>query len=129
MKHVAVVLFIVVGAALVQAQQPRAQTPWQEPALRLPGKTAPPPLHPLASAEERSGPVARLYRALRSVELDQNKVFHVREAALDRGELHVYLTDGTIAFTRDVQGRTTGAYFEGEGEVLVGRTGWLEDVS
>ena len=51
--------------------------------------------------------------------LERNKVFHVREAALDRGELHLYLTDGTIAFTHDVLGRVTGAYFEGEGEVLM----------
>jgi len=60
-----------------------------------------------------------LYRALRSVGLDETKVFHVREAALDRDELHLYLTDGTIAFTQDVQGRVTGAYFEGDGEVLM----------
>ena len=51
--------------------------------------------------------------------LNEAKVFHVRDAALDRGELHLYLTDGTIAFTRDVLGRVTGAYFQGEGEVLM----------
>jgi hypothetical protein len=59
------------------------------------------------------------YRALQSVGLDESKVFHVREAVLDRGELHLYLTDGTIAFTQGVSGRITGAYFVGEGEVLL----------
>jgi hypothetical protein len=53
------------------------------------------------------------------VGLDETKVFHVREAVLDRGELHLYLTDGTIAFTHNVLGRVTGAYFTGEGEVLM----------
>ena len=31
----------------------------------------------------------------------------------------MWLNDGTIAFTQSVDGRVTGAYFEGEGEVLV----------
>jgi hypothetical protein len=119
MKHAALVLSIILSATLMRAQQPEALTPWQEPALQLPGNASPPPQRPPVNAEQRNGPFAYLYRALRSVELDQRKVFHVREATLDRGELHLYLTDGTIAFTRDVQGRVTGAYFEGEGEVLM----------
>jgi hypothetical protein len=46
-------------------------------------------------------------------------VFKVRGAALDRGAIHITLEDGTIAFTKDVLGRITGAFFEGEGEVLL----------
>ena len=110
---------IVLGATLLHGQQAEALTPWQEPVLQLPGNTALPPAPQPLDAAQRHGPAARLYRALRSVELDESKVFHVREAVLDRGELHLYLTDGTIAFTRDVQGEVTGAYFEGEGEVLM----------
>src|SRR5215472_11466353 len=60
-----------------------------------------------------SGPVLPLYRALRSVGLDPQRVFTIREA------VHLWLNDGTIAFTQAVDGRVTGAYFEGEGEVLV----------
>jgi hypothetical protein len=66
-----------------------------------------------------SGPVLPLYRALRSVGLDSQRVFAIREAVIDREDLHVWLTDGTIAFTQAVDGKVTGAYFEGEGEVLV----------
>ena len=66
-----------------------------------------------------SGPVLPLYRALRSVGLDPQSVYKIREAAIDREDVHLFLNDGTIAFTQSVDGRITGAYFEGEGEVLV----------
>ena len=66
-----------------------------------------------------SGPVLPLYRALRSVGLDPQRVFTIREAVIEREDVHVWLNDGTIAFTQAVDGRVTGAYFEGEGEVLV----------
>ena len=66
-----------------------------------------------------SGPVLPLYRALRSVGLDPQKVFAIREAVLDREDVHIWLNDGTIAFTRAVDGKVTGAFFEGDGELLV----------
>jgi len=56
---------------------------------------------------------------LNSVGLDPGRVFKVRGAALDRSAIHITLEDGTIAFTKDVSGRITGAFFEGEGEVLL----------
>jgi len=43
----------------------------------------------------------------------------VRGASLDRSAIHITLEDGTIAFTKDVLGRITGAFFEGDGEVLL----------
>ncbi len=66
-----------------------------------------------------SGPALPLYRALRDVGLDPQRVYKIREAAIDRDDIHLWLNDGTIAFTQSVDGRITGAYFEGEGEVLV----------
>ena len=66
-----------------------------------------------------SGPALPLYRALRNVGLDPQRVYKIREAAIDRDDIHLWLNDGTIAFTQSVDGRITGAYFEGEGEVLV----------
>jgi hypothetical protein len=120
MKLVALMLSALALGPALHAQQVEALTPWQEPALQLPGKSSPPPpLQGSLDSAERNGPTAVLYRALRSVGLDETKVFHVREAVLDRGELHLYLTDGTIAFTHDAGGRVTGAYFQGEGEVLM----------
>ncbi len=51
--------------------------------------------------------------------MDPQKVFTVREADIDREDVHLSLNDGTIAFTQAVDGRVTGAYFEGDGEVLI----------
>src|SRR5271166_5173711 len=66
-----------------------------------------------------SGPVLPIYRELYSVGLNPQRVFAIREAVIEREDVHVWLNDGTIAFTQAVDGRVTGAYFEGEGEVLV----------
>jgi hypothetical protein len=56
---------------------------------------------------------------LRSVGLDKSRVYQVRDISFDRAAFHITLDDGTIAFTEDVAGRATGAFFEGEGEVLL----------
>jgi hypothetical protein len=64
-------------------------------------------------------PAAALYLELSQVTLDPARVYRVREASLDRSAIHITLEDGTIAFTRDVMGRVTGAFFEGDGEVLL----------
>ena len=58
-----------------------------------------------------------LYARIRSVGLDPQRVYHVRDASIDRPNLHIDFDDGTLAFTEDICGRITGAFFEGEGEV------------
>jgi Peptidase family M1 domain len=58
-----------------------------------------------------------LYQRIRSVGLDPQRVYHVRDASIDRPNLHIDFDDGTLAFTEDICGRITGAFFEGEGEV------------
>jgi hypothetical protein len=70
-------------------------------------------------SEVSSQPVLPLYRALRGVGLDPQRVYQIREAEIDREDVHLWLTDGTIGFTQAVDGHVTGAFFEGEGEVLV----------
>jgi hypothetical protein len=60
---------------------------------------------------------AALYARLGSVPLDEHRVFHIRGAQIDRPNLHLDFDDGTLAFTEDVCGRITGAYFEGQGEI------------
>ena len=62
---------------------------------------------------------AALYARLRSIGLDEHRVYRVRGASIDRPNLHLVLDDGMLAFTEDICGRTTGAFFEGEGEVLL----------
>ena len=70
-------------------------------------------------AAGKSGSAAALYSQLQSVELDKARVYKVREGALERGAIHISLDDGTIAFTADVNGRITGAFFRGDGEILL----------
>ncbi len=81
--------------------------------------TPPPRMQAQSPAPMISGPVLPLYRALREVALDPQAVYKIREAEIDREDVHLWLNDGTIAFTQAVDGRVTGAYFEGDGEVLV----------
>jgi hypothetical protein len=72
-----------------------------------------------ATQMHRAGPAESLYLQLSSVGLDPARVFRVRGSSLDRPAIHITLEDGTIAFTQDVMGRITGAFFEGDGEVLL----------
>jgi hypothetical protein len=62
---------------------------------------------------------ALLYRQLRDVHLDPKNFHRIREASLEREDIHITLDDGVIAFTQAVDGRITGAFFEGEGEILL----------
>ena len=60
-----------------------------------------------------------LYARIRSVGLGPQRVYHVRDASIDRPSLHLDFEDGTLAFTEDICGRITGAFFAGEGEILL----------
>ena len=60
-----------------------------------------------------------LYLRLRAVGLDASRVYKIRNAALDRGAVHISLDDGTIAFTEQADGHITGALFQGDGDLLL----------
>jgi len=64
-------------------------------------------------------PAQSLYLQLGQVGLDPARVYQVRGASLNRSSIQVSLEDGTIGFTQDVMGRITGAFFEGDGEILL----------
>jgi hypothetical protein len=66
-----------------------------------------------------SRPAEALYLQLGSVGLDPTRVYQVRGASLERSAIHITLEDGSLAFTQDVMGHITGAFFEGDGEVLL----------
>jgi hypothetical protein len=68
---------------------------------------------------QAAGPAQSLYLQLGGIGLDPSRVYHLRDVSLDRSAIHLTLHDGTIAFTRDVGGQVTGAFFEGDGEVLL----------
>jgi len=60
-----------------------------------------------------------LYRELLNPSLDAKDVYQVREVSILLEDLHISISDGTMAFTREVNGHVTGAVFEGVGEVLL----------
>jgi len=66
-----------------------------------------------------SKPAQALYLQLGSVGLDAARTYRIRGASLDRSALHITLEDGEISFTASVDGHVTGAFFEGDGEVLL----------
>jgi Peptidase family M1 domain len=72
-----------------------------------------------ADASNNRATAEALYSQLRTVGLDSSRVYQIRDASLDRAAVHLSLNDGTIAFTEDVAGRITGAFFAGDGEVLL----------
>lgn len=74
-------------------------------------------LAPAALAQ--SGDALQLYRALRTNGLDPSRVYRVRDAQVDIEDIHLTLNDGIIALLEPVAGHTTGAFFAGDGEVLV----------
>ncbi len=98
------------GAAWAQTGANAPQPATSAPAAPTAGFTATAPV---------PGPGLALYRQLRDVGLDPAAVYNVRDAAIQREDLHITLDDGTLAFVRSVDGRVTGAFFEGEGEVLL----------
>ncbi len=65
------------------------------------------------------GPGVALYQKLAHASLDPKAVYSIRGASLDREDLHVTLEDGTIGFLESVDGRVTGAFFEGSGDILL----------
>src|ERR1700733_3325466 len=98
-------LLLVATAAL-----PQSQTTTQPPSDavgQVPGSRA-----PQSSAES-------LYLQLRSAALDKSRVYRLRDASIDRAAFQITLNEGIIAFTVDVAGRVTGAFFQGDAEILL----------
>lgn len=72
-----------------------------------------------AAQEPPRKPAEELYQELGGVGLDATRVYQARGASLNRSAIQITLDDGTIAFTKDVMGHITGAFFEGDGEILL----------
>ncbi len=103
---------MVLTACLAAFAFPTACSAQADPAQTIPAQL--PPAQP-----RQVRPAESLYLQLGSVGLDPDRVFKVRDASLDRASIHISLDDGSIAFTKDVLGRITGAFFEGDGELLL----------
>jgi Peptidase family M1 domain len=73
----------------------------------------------VAASDPEGQSAEALYSQLQGVGLDKARIYNIREVTLERAAFHITFDDGTIAFTEDVAGHVTGAFFEGEGEVLL----------
>ncbi|MGB7586822.1 MAG: M1 family aminopeptidase [Terriglobales bacterium] len=73
-----------------------------------------PPLNPVPRSAAEG-----LFLELSNVVLDNSRVYRARELSIDRADFHISLDDGVIGFTQDVAGCVTGAFFQGEGEILL----------
>lgn len=94
-------------AALIPAFGQNIAHPAGSPQVRLGGTAV-----PHSAAED-------LFLQLSGVGLDSSRVYRARELSIDRAAFHISLDDGVIGFTQDVAGCVTGAFFEGEGEILL----------
>src|SRR5438270_4968206 len=77
---------------------------------------------PSANTAPASAPAANavaLYRELLNPTFDPKDVYQIREVSILREDLHISISDGTMALMREVNGHVTGAVFEGVGEVLL----------
>ncbi len=102
------VWLLLVSTAGTLAWTQDASKPAGEAATIVPGQSPP----TRNSAES-------VYLQLRTVGLDKSRVYRLRDVSIDRTAIHITLNDGTIAFTEDIVGRVTGAFFEGDGEILL----------
>jgi hypothetical protein len=62
---------------------------------------------------------ASLYGELLNPVLAPSDVHGIRDVAIEREDIHIALSDGTLGLTRAVDGHVTGAVFEGTGEILL----------
>jgi hypothetical protein len=60
-----------------------------------------------------------LYHDLLNPTLNASDVYEVRQVAIDREDLHIVISDGTLGLMRAVDGHVTGAVFQGSGEVAL----------
>ena len=100
-------MLLVSGASALPWRQDVSK-PVSEPAVSVPANAS-----PVVTSSES------LYLKLSNVGLDKSRVYRLRDVSIDRAAFHITLDDGTIAFTEDIAGRVTGAFFEGDGEILL----------
>src|SRR5579859_2309088 len=92
-------------AAAGGAQAAMPQAPGGAPQAAIPQQTAP--------------SAVALFRELLNPAFDPKDVYQIREVSILREDLHISISDGTIALMRATDGHVTGAVFEGVGEVLL----------
>ena len=71
-----------------------------------------------------AGPAGDIARAIRENSFDRDECYRVRDLTLIKEDIHVYLTDGYLIFSKPVAGRPIAALFladtdGGDGEVML----------
>src|SRR5579859_3803748 len=84
--------------------------------LPLPGQARP---EAAPQSQAANGPGMSLYREILAPSINPQDVHGIREVSIQREDIHISLSDGTIGLMRAVDGRITGAVFEGVGEILL----------
>ena len=77
------------------------------------------PAPPAAASPTVPRTAVALYRDLLNPTLNVTDVYQIRGVVIDREDLHVTLSDGMLGLIQAVDGRVTGAVFEGSGEILL----------
>jgi len=95
---VLLLIFVMAGTAGAAVQQPSA-----------PGNLQPP----------AAGSAVALIRDILAPSFDPKDVYTVRDVSILREDLHISISDGTMALMKELDGHVTGAVFEGVGEVLL----------
>lgn len=72
-----------------------------------------------AQTPPAAGSAISLYRDLLNPTLNAVDVHQIRGVSIDREDLHISLSDGMLGLIQAVDGRVTGAVFEGSGEILL----------
>jgi len=73
----------------------------------------------LAAQAHPGGTAATLLAEVRQTQLSDSRVYRIDGLDIDDEDVHITLHHGTLALMNDLEGRLTGAIFEGKGEVLV----------
>lgn len=66
-----------------------------------------------------SSDALNLYHQILQPAFTAADVHHVRNVAIDREDLHIVLTDGVVGLMQSVDGHVTGAFFRGDGQILL----------
>ena len=72
-----------------------------------------------ASSPAGPGPAVTLYRDLINPVLDPADVHTIRQVSINREDIHISISDGTLGLIKAVDGHVTGAVFEGVGQILL----------
>src|SRR5205807_2360223 len=80
---------------------------------------SPPLSQSIAQPISQPGSAISLYRKILNPVFAPNNVYTLRQVSIDREDLHISFSDGVIALMQAIDGHVTGAFFQGEGDILL----------